>query len=81
MKLTKQILPAHREFFLVVNRVTSRGPERLEYYDCCCYRQQAQAQARADLMNAHRNTARNGTVTVEYVDRPQSVQWATTLRF
>ena len=80
MKMKKRLEPAHREFFLVCDRTTSRGHERMTYYNGSCYRSETHAQLDADAMNARRNVAKAGAITVEYVDRPESMVWSGILR-
>lgn len=74
MKLKKWNVPAHREFYLVCE---SRG---YTYYDGCCYRSQEAAQKRADAFNARRDTAKHGSITVAWKDRPAAIVSGFTVR-
>lgn len=64
---------AHTEYFLTLER----GPERLEYFNGCCYRKRASAQKDADRMNARRKA---GRIVVESKEREGAWVYSTTLK-
>jgi len=75
MKMRRHITKAHREYFLTL--VRAKGGERVQWYLPYVYRTEAEAQRVADERNRHYT---HGRLIVEYVDRPQSVGFSSTLK-
>ena len=73
MRMKKEKVPAHREYFLTLVRTNGK---REQWYLPYVFDSPAQAQARADERNKH---YKHGTLIVEYVDRPASVCWSGSL--
>jgi hypothetical protein len=74
VKFKKSIRSAYRDYFLTLVRNDGR---REQWYLPHSYLSEQQAQAAADEKNKH---YKHGQLVVEYVDRPESIQWSGTLR-
>jgi hypothetical protein len=73
MKFKKSIRAAHRDYFLTLVR---KDGKREQHYLPYAFSSAEKAQECADEKNKH---YKHGQLVVEYVDRPESVQWSGTL--